>query len=562
MRNAEMKKNDVVYTFKLSDNETPFSYDEAMAAACIQGIINRDAPRVFITSERNNRPQFWRRLFSSKGEWLNGKKVRALPDLDALVKLAGRRLKGAIIWDPEVQASVNVATTIAGVKDGVVFSPEFAEEHLERWSLEVLYDLRGFFSGSECGSAKNDAYRWAIREYLAKGWCSSHLICLYEDAYQVRNTGSIRYVVTRDWAVKKRAFVFDLSPWGDERPADDLNQPLGEDLRTYKFILEEMLRQSDGRHMTELAGFFSFLKYSNVPDHRSIHDPVPTEWETVFLISPYNCVQNTVAHDCYNQSFHSHFPFVPLKQYRPKSKLKLENKIYICFHMSDYDSTTPLYDFLPNFWSDDDRGKIPLAWGINPNLIETYPDIISYYYKTATENDYFVSDASAAGYFNPNRVQKQYIPLLTRHNRHFFKQTDMSIAPMVLDWDEPTDEVKDAFTRFSPDGFATIVLDFHGKGGKPPRPHVWRGMPVLEMFNTACHVSDPKLISELVYKTIKDDSPDSLRFYYFRIVWVGPRTIVEAVESLRKAHPELDFEVVDPYTFFALFKKTFSSSGN
>jgi len=230
--------------------------------------------------------------------------------------------------------------------------------------------------------------------------------------------------------------------------------------------------------------------------------------------------------------------------------------------MSDYDSATPLYDFLPKYWGDDDRGKVPLAWGINPNLIETYPDIISYFYKTAAGNDYFVSDASAAGYFNPNRVQKRYIPLLIRHNRHFFKQTDMSIAPMVLDWDEPTDAVKDAFTHFSPDGFATIVLDFHGNGGKAPRPHVWRGMPVLEMLNTACHVSDPKLISELVHKSIKEDSPDTPRFYYFRIVWVGPKTIVEAVESLRKAHPELDFKVVDLYTFFALFKKTFSSSGN
>ena len=311
--------------------------------------------------------------------------------------------------------------------------------------------------------------------------------------------------------------------------------------------------------MTELAGFFSFSKYSNVPDHKSIHEPVPTEWETVFLISPFNCYQNTVAHDCYNQSFHSHFPFTPLKQHRPKPKPKLEKKIYLCFHMSDYDSATPLYDFLPKFWGDDDRGKIPLAWGINPNLIETYPDIITYFYKTATGNDYFVSDASAAGYFNPNRIRKQYIQLFIRHNRHFFKQTDMSIAPMVLDWDEPTIEMKNAFTHFSRDGFATIVLDFHGKGGKPPRPHVWKGMPVAEMLNTACHVSDPNLISELVYKSIKEDSPGSPRFYYFRIVWVGPKTIMKAVELLRKAHPKLNVEVVDPYTFFTLFKKTFSS---
>jgi hypothetical protein len=235
-----------------------------------------------------------------------------------------------------------------------------------------LVDLRGLFIGSESGSAKNDAYRWAVRDYLASGLCSSHLICLYEDAFQVRAAGNIRYAVTRDWAIKNRAFVFDLSPWGDEKPADDPNQPLGTDLQTYELILEEVLRQSSGKHMTELAGFFAFSKYSNMPDHKSTHDPVPTEWETVYLISPYNCYQNTVAHDCYNQSFHSHYPFTPLKQHHPKSRPKLRKKTYICFHMSDYDSATPLYNFLPDFWSDKNRGKIPLAWGINPNLIETY----------------------------------------------------------------------------------------------------------------------------------------------------------------------------------------------
>ena len=137
--------------------------------------------------------------------------------------------------------------------------------------------------------------------------------------------------------------------------------------------------------------------------------------------------------------------------------------------MADYDSTTPLYQFLPNHWDDPNRGKLPLAWGINPNLIETYPDIVTYLYETASENDYFTADASAAGYMNPNRVQKEHLPLFVEHNARFFRETDMTIAPMVLDWDEPTSDVKDAFAQFAPDGFATIVMDLHGKGGKGAR---------------------------------------------------------------------------------------------
>jgi len=67
---------------------------------------------------------------------------------------------------------------------------------------------------------------FVLREYAAKGRCSSHLLCLFEDAFSTRARGDIGYVLTRDWAVKNRAFVFDLSPWGDEKPLDDPGQRL------------------------------------------------------------------------------------------------------------------------------------------------------------------------------------------------------------------------------------------------------------------------------------------------------------------------------------------------
>ena len=108
-----------------------------------------------------------------------------------------------------------------------MLSPELADRHLAKWRLPVLKDLRGLFTGAETGSRKNDAYRWAIREYLAKGYCSSKRLCLFEDSFSTRARGDIGYVVTRDWAVKNRAFVFDLSPWGDEKPQDDATPAAG-----------------------------------------------------------------------------------------------------------------------------------------------------------------------------------------------------------------------------------------------------------------------------------------------------------------------------------------------
>jgi hypothetical protein len=544
-----------IFTFTLPRRGGPGSYDEALAAATLQGVINRKAPRLYLLSQEDVRPQYWLKTFMQPGRWLNGRRTEPLADLGAVVKRAGNDLRGAVIWDPTVAASVNVATTIAGVEDAVVLSPELAARHLGTWKIPVLKDLRGQFTGKETGSKKNDAYRWAIREYLARGQCSAHWLCLFEDAFSTRSTGDLGYVVTRDWAVKNRSFVFDLSPWGDEVPGDDPGQRAGTDLETYRLILSTMLENSAGKQMTELAGFFAFAKYSNVPGHRSAHDPVPTEWESVWLMSPFNCYQNTVASDCYNQSLHSQAPRRPLTQRRPPIRTGLTNKAYVAILMADYDSATPLYSFLPRHWDDPERGKLPLAWGINPNLIETYPDIFAHLYQTATPNDHFTADASAAGYMNPNRVLQENLPLFVGHNRRFFRETDMTMAPMVLDWDEPSAAVKDAFRQFAPDGLATIVMDLHGKGGKAPRPHVWKGMPVTELINDTCNFASPEQTAESMYARLKARPRDAPGFYLFRIVWVGPGQIRKSLEVLRARHPNLEWELVDPYSFFSLFKE-------
>jgi hypothetical protein len=550
-----------LYTYTLAQDGTAGAYDEAMAAASLQGIINCQRPELYLLSRTKPRPQFWLDLLAKDGRWLQARERKELPDLGAVVELAGKRLKGAIIWDPAVPASVNVATTLAGVEGGVVLSPELAGQYLAAWRLPVLHDLRGKFTGAETGSKKNDAYRWAIREYLARGRCSARRLCLFEDAFTARARGDIGYVVTRDWAVKSRAFVFDLSPWGDETPGDDPGQRLGLDLETYTMILTETLRQSAGKQMTELTGFFVDAKYTDGPSHKSIHQGVPTEWETVWLMSPFNCYQNTISSDCFNQSLHSQAPRHPLKQRAAAKTVALEKKAYLCILMADYDSTTPLYEFLPNHWQNADRGKVPLAWGINPSLLETYPDIIAYLYETATAADTFTADASAAGYMNPNRVRKEYLPLFVRHNREFFREADMTLAPMVLDQNEPSAEVKDAFAQFAPEGFATIVQDEHHQGGRLPQRQVWKGMPIMELLNDACNSNQSGQIADVMAKVIKGRGDALPGFYLFRTVWVNPTTIKQAMERLRHAHPEIPFEVLGPQSFFALFKQSLERQG-
>ncbi|MBR4748448.1 MAG: hypothetical protein IK083_02605 [Abditibacteriota bacterium] len=549
----------VIYRYTLNDDGTQRAYDEALAVACVQGIVNRDKPVLWVTARNDKNADVWQQIMTEDGRWLSGAEwVDLTPaqggkdPLTELVLRAGKKIKGAVIWDPAVPATVNVATTIAGVEDLVVLSPEFAEQYLPKWKLKVKRDLRGKFDGSETGSAKNDAYRWAIREYLDKGKCSRDFIFLNTDAWNQRSGGVMSWVCVRDWDVMNRGFVYDLSPWGDEAPGDDPDQPLGTDLETYRLMLAAQARQTNGKQMTEVAGFFDFAKYSNA-GYGSKH-PVGTEWETVYLITPYNCYQNTADHNCYNKSFHSKFTFTDLQQKADKRpKAQLEEKVYLCVLMADYDSATPLYVFLPKYWQDPRRGEVPLSWGINPNLINTYPDVISYYYETATKNDYFVADATCAGYFNPTRVLPENMPLFIRHNQRYYKALDMDISPMVLDVMTATDLVKDAFARFSPRGYGALVGDWHGTGARNPEPQVWKGMPITDLSN----VSDAAGIASL----IKKGKPGEAAFYYLRIVWEAPGPVIDRLDEVKKLCPGYDIEIVDPYTFFELRKQDLIRKG-
>jgi len=122
--------------------------------------------------------------------------------------------------------------------------------------------------------------------------------------------------------------------------------------------------------------------------------------------------------------------------------------------------------------------------------------------------------------------------------------------------------VKDAFSEFSPDGFGTIVMDLHGGGGRLPSPQEWRGMPVLELesdvasgtFEGAGTTAD-KLAA--AFRKRKVGTP---AFHLVRIVWIDPSNVADSVAVLRQRHPELNLEVLDPYTFLALYRRALPRS--
>src|SRR5690242_18981878 len=96
----------MLYTYLLTPHASAASYDHALAVACLQGIINRDAAEVYVLSKSNHRPEFWLEILSREGRWLEGRSLKPLTDIDAMLQLAGPKVKGLVIWDTNVPASV------------------------------------------------------------------------------------------------------------------------------------------------------------------------------------------------------------------------------------------------------------------------------------------------------------------------------------------------------------------------------------------------------------------------------------------------------------------------
>ncbi|MBS4200511.1 hypothetical protein KHA93_12805 [Bacillus sp. FJAT-49732] len=132
------------------------SGEEKILFASLQGNVNRERPRIYLYEDK---------FGEGKYTWLN--------DLDVpytmvekpwdLVLKYKNEVSGIIIYDPEVPDSINVATTLAGLENALVASPELAEKLSEKpYKFKVIKDFRGKFKDGL------DAYQWQYDNLWSK----------------------------------------------------------------------------------------------------------------------------------------------------------------------------------------------------------------------------------------------------------------------------------------------------------------------------------------------------------------------------------------------------------
>ncbi|MDD2361515.1 MAG: GxGYxYP family putative glycoside hydrolase [Oscillospiraceae bacterium] len=574
----------------ISDRE---KYDQFTFVTSLQGSINRNNPSIF-TEWDMEVDRFWFDYITGAGKPFNGVKRNIIGTFEKFVDTFLNEIKqrGLVVWDKNVPSTSNVAATACSV-DGYLpvryetDSKSVYQMLTKEYNIPVKLNLVGKFTGNgtipdtnrqSSSSTKCDAYIWAIEKYMDK--TSDEYMAYYLDAAtwgsdtknpsysNFRNTG----LPNRDYAVARKAFFFDLSSWGDEKPCDDPNQPLGTDLKTLKEILQRQYNKSGGKKITQISGYTPWqIKYTTW-QNKGKHDGVPTEWELTEIISAYNCVLDADSADysqLSNASFYMHYP---LKNSYTNSKplvanpVNNKNKKYVYIYMGDYDSAAWLTKFVPKMFTDKNRGKIPLAWPFNPNLSKRVPMVFDYVYENKTTRDFFTSGDSGAGYLNPSLLlagQRQHsnnpsgMDAWISWNKTFYNKFDLSITGFLLNGSNNIpDEVFDAYLQFSPNG---IMVN---RSVDKYSPRVYKGMPLvinaLDIAHDNKSIQKPAgTLNENAVNTadriLSQISSTSTNTYAFRTILCTPTFMYEVYKKVRAKNSNVEF--VDPYTFFEMVKQ-------
>lgn len=469
---------DLSYSWNIGRSTVPqarLMFDLDYAVVALQGLVNRNGPRLFV-KYWNEDSKWWTRLRESDA-WLSKKNVVTLPsgidNLHVLFETFRDDFRGAVLWDTEVYATSNVAGTVAGADAlipirydstvGSIYDRLVANGP----RIPVVTDLVGKFTGSgiipdagmpSTGSRKNDAYIWARTLYLETGKSNPSLLDYAVDGYWELTwpEGGIpgHALLSRDYVIRNKGFMFDLSPWSDEQPVDDPTQTLGLDASTYRSILAAASARAPG--MIHVINCMPWpYKYTNWANAGGTHDPVSMEWECTGWLSRYNAYADADSYayvDLPNASLYSQFPLPDrLTQNSKPSQTSLrkmgyidsQNHVaplnYLNLYIGDYDSAMWMSNVACNYWDDSNRGTVPMSWAFNPNLTERAAAQYEYYNRTRTDKDSFIAGDSGAGYVNPSRLLTDRGPGLlpadgiwTKHNLKYFRRTNIKMSGFLL----------------------------------------------------------------------------------------------------------------------------------
>ncbi|ATB27180.1 GxGYxYP domain-containing protein [Melittangium boletus] len=319
--------------------------DEVALFTTLKGIVNRTQPRIF-TYDTAMRGQ------DGKTGWLNslGLRYTDVADKWSLLSKYRSEIQGIVVYDSALPDTVNLATTIAGLRSGVVASPALAAQLTAApYNLPILVDLRGKFT------TKLQVYQNLYDNYWSQ---LTHKVI-------IGLAPGIKGFL-RDYAAAVPLAVVWLDP-----------KVAAEDSLLRKFLVA-MPYGTGGIYM----GWW------------------PEEAAGIQRVSEYGI--STVASDFASNLtvFGGASRVVNVKPV--PNKPTLGNKIYVSLILSDGDNLQFVEHLFKKNWDHPARGQVPLGWTISPAMLDAMPGVLNYLHTTATPNDNLISGPTGLGYTYPN----------------------------------------------------------------------------------------------------------------------------------------------------------------
>lgn len=347
------------------DELTTLAWDMQLTLSCLQGIVNRRRPELYLIHDRYD--ELWLNWLHERGdidkvEWLSVRHVfdRFLPQASCL-----------FVTDPSIPATVNVATMLAGIYGGLVSTAETWKQYDLRVGSNPDSLKDGLDLGKMGWKQDLDAYRWAFQTLDAR---------LSREAIAILDPNEVAF---RDYLVE-----FSIPTFWISGPQDVAKYPAARPDEEKEFARAIMMRWPP--NIPCLGWPSGGYKETGIGENPGIR--LSSECAKFAVCTAFDGYSPTVG----NLSVHSGTSAILTRSVPP---LELQpDKVYCAFIRSDGDGMNFVRHYYRELFDDPNHGQVPLGWQLGPMVSDLMPDVADYYYRYARPGDCFVNALTGAGY--------------------------------------------------------------------------------------------------------------------------------------------------------------------
>ncbi len=336
----------------------------------LEGIVNRTQPQLACVSAASEGEFTWMSIHGLPYETVSG--YSAVLEYETNVT-------GLVVNDPNEPDTLNLATTIAGVKNELICDPSLLSTLTNSpYNLAIQDDLRGMFTN------KYQVYGYLYSNYWSQ--CTHRMIAGLE---------TNNYWYLRDYLVALKSAVVWLDPTVAANAATLASMvsnmaPVG--------AIYTGWWPNEGGDMQWIAQYGIPVMASDLFDNGTVYGGVTTP----ITIQP--------------------IPPAP----------PLQNKVYVSLTLSDGDNVQYMQHTMKQNWGSSARGTIPIGWTVQPLLADFDPGMLNYYTSTATTNDCLVAGPSGSGYTRINYWSAGNVANYTKASNHYLQRTGIRAITVWL----------------------------------------------------------------------------------------------------------------------------------